>query len=159
MTAITVRRSPSQALTVVEPFFSHTHMGLLDEVENLARSMWESWTPVVYRTDLSGRLDMYEEKDELVMRVEFPGIRKDDIDISLEGDTLNIKAEKKQEEISDEATFYKCERSFGQYFRSVSLPFPVNEDNISAMFSDGILEIRLPKAEEAKSKHIDIKVK
>ncbi len=154
MAAITIRRSPNLALTCVEP----TSMSLLDEIERLASDIWESETPVVY-THMHPRLDMFEEKDELVMRAELPGMRKEDIDISLENDCLSIKAEKKQEEVSENATYYSCERCFGTYSRSASLPFPVNGDKISATFENGLLEIRLPKAEEAKAKHIEVKVK
>ena len=157
MSAITVRRSPSRALTLVEPVYSP--FSLLDEIERLASDTWESWTPVVYTDHMHPRLDMYEEKDELVMRSELPGIKKEDINISVENGCLSIEAEKKQEEVSEKSTYYSCERCFGKYFRSVSLPFPVDTDKISATFENGLLEIRLPKAEEAKAKHIEIKVK
>ncbi len=156
MTAITVRRNPSRTLTVVEPLYRP--MSFLDEIERLASDVWESSTPVVY-DHMHPRLDMFEEKDDLVVRAELPGIKKEDIDVSLEGDCLNIKAEKKQEELSEESSYYTSERCFGDYSRSISLPFPVNGDKISATFENGLLEIRLPKAEEAKAKHIEIKVK
>ena len=71
---------------------------------------------------------------------------------------LTIKAEKKQEEVVEETTYYARERSFGQYSRSISLPFHVDADKTSATFKNGLLEIRLPKAEESKSKHIEVKV-
>ncbi len=157
MVAINVRRSPSRALTVMEPIYRP--MSLLEDIGRFASDIWESWTPVVYGTHMHPRLDMFELKDELVMRAELPGIRKEDIDISLENGCLNIKAEKKQEEIPENATYYTCERCFGQYSRSVSLPFNVDADKISAIFENGMLEIRLPKAEEAKAKHIEVKVK
>ncbi|MDP2730958.1 MAG: Hsp20/alpha crystallin family protein [Dehalococcoidales bacterium] len=157
MTAITVRRSPSQALTVREPFYRP--MSLLDEIERYAGDIWETWPPVVYRTHMHPRLNMFEEKDELVMRAELPGIHKEGIEISLESDCLTIKAEKKQEEVSEDATYYTCERCFGTYSRSVSLPFPIDGDRVSATFENGLLEIRLPKAEEAKARHIEVKVK
>lgn len=148
-----IRRNPSRDLTMVEPFA----ISLVDEVDRMARSIWENWQPVVYTTDLSPRIDMFEEKDELVMRTELPGIKKEDIDIQLEGDRLVIKAEKKEETLSEDTNYYTCERRFGQYQRSVSLPFPVEADKISTTFENGLLEIRLPKAEELKAKHIEIK--
>jgi HSP20 family protein len=97
-----------------------------------------------------------EEKDQLVIKTELPGIDKNDLDISLEGDRLTIKAEKK-EEITEEATHHIRERYYGRYFRSVTLPYPVKADNISATFDNGVLELRLPKAEEVKAKKIEIK--
>lgn len=151
MTAI-IRRSPNRTLTIYRP------MSLLDDVERLARGIWESW-PVTFRTSFMPRLDMYEEKDELVVKTELPGIKKSDLDISLEDDVLTIKAEKKQEEVAEEATYYACERSFGEYSRTVSLPFHVDADRVSATLKNGLLKIRLPKAEEAKSKHIEVNVR
>lgn len=157
MTAIVVRRSPSLALTAMEPFYRP--MSLLDEIERFASDIWKSRTPVVYSTHMHPRLDMYEEKDEMVMKAELPGIQKEDISISLESGCLTIKAEKKQPEMPEDANYYSCERCFGTYSRSVSLPFPVDADKVSATFENGLLEIRLPKAEEAKPKQIEVKVK
>lgn len=155
MNAITVRRSPSRALTTMESVYRP--MSLLDEIDRFANEVWES--PVICSTDMYPFLDMYEVKDELVMKAELPGIKKEDIDVSFEGDCLTIKAEKKQEEVPEDATLYSCERCSGTYSRTVSLPFPVNAEKVSATFENGLLEIRLPKAEEAKAKHIEIKVK
>ena len=87
------------------------------------------------------------------------GIKKEDIGISLEGGCLIIKAEKKQEEVVKEATYYSNKRCFGDYFRSVNLPFPVDAEKVSSTLENGLLEIRLPKAEEAKSKRIEVKEK
>jgi HSP20 family protein len=103
-------------------------------------------------------MDMYEHKDELVMRVELPGVKKEDIDVSLEGDELTIGVEKKREEVAEEACYYCCERSFGHYSRTISLPFPVDADKISSTFENGLLAVKLPKAEAAKAKHIEVKV-
>ncbi len=150
MTVI-MRTSPSRALTVLE------QVSLLDEIERFAQEVWEG--PIFYQSGLMPRLEMYEEKDELVIKAELPGIKKEDIDISLEGDCLTIKGEKKQEEMSKEVTYYSCERCFGEYSRSVTVPFPVDTEHISSTFENGLLEIRLPKAPEAKAKHIEVKVK
>jgi len=90
------------------------------------------------------------------MKTELPGIDKKDLDVILEGDRLTIKAEKK-EEGKEDATHHTRERYYGQYFRSVTLPYPVKEGEISATFDNGVLELRLPKAEEVKTKKIEIK--
>ncbi len=130
--------------------------GLLDEIEALAREMWDAWEPFPLDNSLVPLADMHEEKDQLVVKTELPGIDKKDLDISLEGDRLTIKAEKK-EEIKEEATHHIRERYYGRYFRSVTLPYPVKEDSISATFDNGVLELRLPKAEEVKAKKIEVK--
>lgn len=151
-----MRRSPTMALRMMEPFYRSS---LLDEFDTLARDMWDSWRPVTFSTSFTPRMDMYEDKEGLVVKAEFPGVKKGDLDISLEGDKLTIKAEKKQEKAAEDAEFYTCERHFGQYSRSMSLPFHTDAEQISATFKNGLLEIRLPKAEEAKSKHIEVKVR
>jgi HSP20 family protein len=102
--------------------------------------------------------DIYEENDQLVMNVEMPGINKEDINITLQGDRLTIKAEKK-EVVVDDTACYARERQYGQYFRSVTLPFPTKEDKISATFENGVLELRLSKVVESKAKKIEIKTR
>ncbi|MBI2287602.1 MAG: Hsp20/alpha crystallin family protein [Chloroflexi bacterium] len=153
MTAITVRRNLNRPLTVMEPFYPTS---FLEDLERWVGDTWETYTPVDH---IHPRLDMYEGKDEMVVKAELPGITKEDIDISLEGDSLNIKAEKKQESLAEDTTYYSCERYYGQYFRTVTLPYPVDSEKVSSTFENGLLEIRLPKAEEAKAKHIEVKVK
>jgi len=154
---ITVRTSPSRALAVVDSLYRP--MSLLDELERFVRDIWDSETPGFYHAALSPRTDVYEEKDELVIRTELPGIQKEAIGISLEGDCLTIKAEKESEEVAEDATYYSCERCFGDYSRVIRLPFAASADKISATFENGLLEIRLPKAEEARPKHIEVKPK
>jgi len=150
-----IRRRPGRALTALAPFYHP--LSLIDEIEGLAREAWDSWRPFVLRNSFIPYLDMYEEKDELVVKTELTGVKKEDLDISLEGDVLTIKAEKKPEEAAEDARKYTSERWFGQYSRSLSLPFHVDADKASATFENGLLEIRFPKAEEAKARHIEVK--
>lgn len=154
-----IRRDPTRALTVVEPVHYHP-WSLLDEFDfdMLAQDFGDGWRPSALRTGLSPRIDMYEVKDDLIIRAELPGFKKEDVDISLEGDCLTIKGEKKSEDIPEDAVYYTCERCFGRYSRSVTLPFPVDTDKVSASFDNGVLQIKLPKAEEAKTKHVSISV-
>ncbi|MEW6409414.1 MAG: Hsp20/alpha crystallin family protein [Nitrospirota bacterium] len=102
---------------------------------------------------------MYDKKDEIVVKVELPGIEKDQVDITLSEDTLTIKGEaKKEEEVKDE-DYYRCERCYGSFSRTINLPARVQGDKSKATFKNGILEICLPKAEEAKPKEIKVEVK
>jgi HSP20 family protein len=156
MTTI-IRRSPDRALTLVRPFSRPVR--LMEELETMAREMWNGWTPVTFNDTLLHGMDVYLEKDNLVVKAELPGIKKKDLDITLEDDVLTIKAEKKQEEVTEDTTYYTSERHFGEYVRSMSLPFHIDEEKITATFRNGLLEIRLPRAEETKSKHIDINVR
>jgi HSP20 family protein len=136
------------------PFYRTS--GLLDEIDTLARGMYDSWRPFTLDRSLVPHTDIYDEKDQLVVKTELPGIDKKGVDVTLEGDRLNIRAEKK-EESKEDATHHTRERYYGQYLRSVTLPYPVKEAEISATFDNGVLEVRLPKAEEVKAKKIEIK--
>ena len=103
-------------------------------------------------------VDVYEEKDEVVVKAELPGLDKKDIEVNISDSELTLKGEKKKEEKIDEENYYRCERSYGAFLRSVELPTDVQADKVKASFKNGILEIRLPKTEEAKTKEIKVKI-
>jgi len=105
------------------------------------------WTPA---------LDVFETKDDVVVRAELPGMKKDEIDVSLHGGCLSISGERKSEEKHKDAEAYRTERFFGRFQRSVTLPSPVAMEKVKATYKDGILTITLPKSEEAKPKRIDV---
>ena len=145
-----IRRSPN-GVYAVRPFFRT--FNLLDEVEDMAKRAWD--------TTMTPRVDMYEEDNQVIVKAELPGIAKKDIDISLEDDVLTIKAEKKEEteEGEKETTHYTRERRFGQYVRRMTLPGKVDAENVTATLKKGVLEIKLPRAEEPEAKQIEINVK
>ena len=103
-------------------------------------------------------LDVTETKNDIVVKVELPGMDQKDIDISLSDGHLIIKGEKKQEKEEKEENYHSIERSYGTFTRSVQLPKEVKRDKISASYMNGILKIVLPKSEEAKKKEVKIKV-
>ncbi len=124
-----------------------------------ARPWWpERW----FRTEPVGitapAVDLYEEKDDIVVKAELPGMDKDNIEVNLTDHTLTIKGEKKKEEEIKEKDYYRAERSYGSFFRTVELPKEVHSDKVKAHFKNGILEVRLPKTEEAKAKEVKVKV-
>lgn len=102
-------------------------------------------------------LDVSETKDEIVVKAEVPGMEAKDIDISLSGEVLTIKGEKKQEKEQKEENYHMVERSYGAFSRFVRLPQEVQGDKIVAKCKDGVLKITLPKSEKAKAKEIKIK--
>ena len=119
------------------------------------------WPPFRFARELRLRaptLDVYEEKDDVVVKAELPGLTKDDIEISVTDSTLTLKGEKKREEEVKEKDFYRCEREYGSFLRTIDLPAEVKMDSATATFKDGVLKIRLPKAEEAKRKFVKIDV-
>jgi len=112
--------------------------------------MTSYWTPAV---------DIAEQENEYIVKMELPGVNKDDVKISLESNILTIKGEKKQEKEEKSKNLHRVERSYGSFQRSFTLPMTVKSDKIDAVFKDGVLSISLPKAEEAKPKQIEVKVK
>ena len=103
-------------------------------------------------------LDVFEEKDELVVKADLPGMNKDEIEVTVTENVVTIKGEKKKEEEVKEKDYYRRERSYGSFVRSVELPCEVKSDQIKANFKDGVLEVRMPKTEEAKKKAVSIKI-
>jgi HSP20 family protein len=103
-------------------------------------------------------LDVYDQKDDLIVKAEIPGLSKEEIDISLEGNMLTIKGEKRKEEEVKEEDYYRSERAYGAFSRSIELPAAVQTDKVNASFKNGVLEIRLPKTEEAKTNVVKVKV-
>ena len=130
---------------------------LLQEFERMLGDVWTPWTQVTSGAGMP--LDVRETKDELVITVDLPGVKREDVQITLEEETLRLDAEKKEEKAQDGESWYARERSFGKYARVMGLPFRVAADRITATMENGVLEVRLPKAEEAKPKRIEIKPK
>jgi len=102
--------------------------------------------------------DIFEEGDDVVVKTELPGMEKDNIDINLTDNTITISGEKKKEEKVEKKNYYHLERSYGSFSRSFSLPSEVQADKAKATFKNGLLEVRIPKTEEAKKKAQKIKI-
>ncbi len=103
-------------------------------------------------------LDVYDAGDKIVVKAELPGVDKDDIELVVKDNELIIKGEKKKEEEIKEDNYYYSERSFGSFVRSIRLPVEIKADEVKAKFKNGVLEIELPKVEEARPKEIKIEV-
>ena len=103
-------------------------------------------------------VDIFEEGEDLVMKAELPGIRKEDIDVRLTDGMITISGEKKNEDEIKRKDYYKWERSYGSFCRSFELPAEVQKNKVKSTFKDGVLEIRMPKSPEAIQKEVKIKV-
>ena len=123
------------------------------------RPWWpEKWFRTEEMEVTAPAVDLYEEKDDIVVKAELPGIDKNNIEVNLTDHTLTIKGEKKKEEEVKEENYYRSERSYGSFLRTLELPKDVHADKVKASFKNGILEVRIPKTEEAKAKEIKVKV-
>jgi HSP20 family protein len=107
------------------------------------------WTPA---------LDVYEDKDNVYVRAELPGMKREEISLTLHDGSLSISGERKSEDKFKNAEVFRSERFFGRFQRTVTVPTPVQADKVNAQYKDGILTVTLPKAEEAKPKQIEVKV-
>jgi HSP20 family protein len=103
-------------------------------------------------------VDIYEDTHQLVLKLEVPGIRKEDLDIHVEGRTLTVRGERKFENEEKEENFHRIERSYGSFTRSFTLPNTVDVENVQATTADGVLTLSLPKKPEAKPKQIQVRV-
>lgn len=103
-------------------------------------------------------VDMYEEGSEIVLRADLPGLDKKDIEISVTSGTLTISGNRKKEEQTGKGNYFRYERSHSSFYRTIELPAEIDTERIKAHLEKGILEIRLPKIEEAKKKIKNISI-
>jgi HSP20 family protein len=101
-------------------------------------------------------MDLVEADDHFVLKADLPGLADDDVNIEVQDGTLTISGERKSETEKREKGWYRVERSFGRFNRSLSLPEGVDADRIEASFDKGVLEVRIPKPEERKPRRIEI---
>ena len=102
--------------------------------------------------------DVFEDKDNVIVKVELPGMKKDEIEVSLHDGTLTISGERKSQSDGNGESATRTERFTGKFRRSITLPTRVDANKVNATYKDGILTITLPKAEEAKPKQIQVNV-
>ena len=102
-------------------------------------------------------LDMYETEDEVVVTAALPGVKPEDVEITITGDVLQIKGETKSETKDEKANYLRQERRYGAFSRTIALGSPIQADKADAKFKDGVLTLSIPKADEAKPKSIKVK--
>jgi|SRR5215211_1035788 len=113
-----------------------------------SREQSRRWVPAI---------DLVEGEDHFVLKADLPGLGEDDVSIEVQDGTLTISGERKAEHEESERGWYRVERSFGSFSRSLTLPDGVDPDAISAEFQRGVLEVRIPKPEQRKPRRVEIK--
>lgn len=103
-------------------------------------------------------VDIFEDKNEVVVRAEIPGVKKEDLDVTLTEDTISIAGEKKKEEKVEKKDYYHWESSYGSFARTFSLPAEVQTEKAKSQFKNGVLEVRIPKTAEAIKKEKKLKI-
>ncbi len=134
------------------PLFSSLQEDMNKMLDNFWRksSLGMGWSPSI---------DIAETEDDITVKAEVPGLDPKEIDISITGNRLTIKGEKREEKENKEKFYHRIERSYGSFTRTIDLPVPVNVDKVEAKGNHGILEITLPKMEKEKGKKISVNVK
>jgi HSP20 family protein len=110
-----------------------------------------------YKASVYPPLNIYNDGESFIVRAELPGVDPKSLDLEVTGDTLTLRGERKLPELEEGSSYHRRERDFGQFRRSFSLPERVDGSKVMATCEDGILEIRLPHAEEAKARKISVK--
>jgi HSP20 family protein len=136
-----IRWDPFREMTNFEDQFNRLWRGVADGKRQ------ESWLPAV---------DVFDTKEAVVLKAELAGMKPDDIQIEVEDNVLTIKGERRFEEKVEQDRYYRVERRFGSFQRSLALPQDVRADDIQASYEDGILEVRVPKAEEEQPRKITV---
>lgn len=131
----------NQLNSLFEPFASR--FGLGDEDWSRA-----TWVPPV---------DLEETSDKLILRAELPGMKADEIDIRFENGVLTLRGERRFENSNNNRNFHRVERAYGSFARSFTLPSSIDTERVTANYQNGILELEMPKREEAKPKRIEVK--
>lgn len=147
------------SLTPWEPF--RDMMTLRDAMDRLfeesfvrPRSGW-----MISQGGMDLAVDMYETKDDVVVKTALPGVKPEDVDINVAGDVLTIRGETKEEKETNEENYLRKERRYGAFSRSVTLPSGLQTEKAEATFDKGVLTLKIPKSEQAKPRNIKVKAK
>ncbi len=131
--------------------------GLRDEVERTFDRFFGETLPARHPRTWAPAVDVLEKDEDIIVRAELAGMKPEDVEITLTDESLVIRGEKKESEEVKGEDFYRRETSFGAFHRTIALPATVEKERIKAVFSDGVLEVRLPKSKEAaKAIKIDV---
>ncbi len=135
---------------------------VLSEMERLQREMNRLFEGVVPRRLRSApsypAMNVWSNQEGALITAEVPGVQPEHIDISVVGETLTLTGERLAPEVGEDARYHRQERGYGKFSRSIELPFRVDADQVQATFDQGVLQIRLPRAEEDKPRKISVQV-
>lgn len=130
---------------------------LQDEMNRVFAGFKRSGEEGLARRTWAPNVDVFENKDSLVLEAELPGLSPDDVSVTIDNNILTFHGERKFEKDKSEENFHRIERSYGSFTRSFTLPPTVSSENVDARFENGMLRVRLAKKEEAMPRQIEIK--
>ncbi|HUX28785.1 MAG TPA: Hsp20/alpha crystallin family protein [Terracidiphilus sp.] len=143
------------AITRWDPF--REVVALQNRVNSLFHNLGEGDSPLAAASFVPA-VDIYEDTEKLVLKLEIPGIDEKDLDVRVENGTLTVKGERKFETEEKEKNFHRIERSYGSFYRAFSLPTTVDWDHVKATYNAGVLKLELAKKPEAQPKQIKVSV-
>lgn len=136
---------------------------LFNKMEQMQREMNKLWSAAWSSSPMGSgvfpAMNIYDDGESFIVRAELPGVKSDDIDISVAGKTLSISGKRTIEPLSETETYHRRERKSGEFRRAFDMPDMVDSNKVMAQFSNGILEVMLPRAEQAKMRKIEVKAK
>lgn len=149
------------ALELARPRWSLTRRPLRTPFDELISRFFEDWlTPRALAGEARGwtpAVDMIDRQDEIVLRADLPGLSEKNLEVSVDQGVLTIRGERREEGEAKEEDYYCCERWVGSFARRITLPPGVDVDRIRATFKNGVLEIHIPKTQQATGKRIEVK--
>jgi len=159
-------KNESKELAKVEPSRA---LSPLEEMERRIEEFFRrpfsllgpSWLPRLRMPEfeeITPTVDIFEEGHDIVMKAELPGMKREDIEVNITDDIITLSGEKRKEEKIEKKNYHRLERSYGSFVRSFRLPTEVQTEQVKAQFKDGILEIRVPKTEEARKKEKKVQI-
>ncbi len=142
-----------------QPMLSRPFMRMHDIFDELDRLVTLPTLDLSEEAEYGPAVDVFEDGDEVVVKAQLPGVKKEDLEVSIQENTVMIRAESRREETVDEDGYFRRELRYGTWARRLPLPADVDEEQVSATLSDGVLEIRAKKAEkpEEVGKKIEVK--
>ncbi len=134
-----------------------------EALDDLVRDVFSDFPSPWFRASTVGGawvppMDVVEEEGRYVVHLDLPGMRREDVKVSMENDTLTLTGERQHQAETKEGGYRRFERSHGTFTRTISLPNTIDSKRIEATYKDGVLTVTLPKSEEARPKTIDVKV-
>ena len=142
-----VKYDPFRELRSLQDEMTRLFTGVMPGSLNREEMTHGAWAPSV---------DIYEDKDRLILEAELPGMSREDFDISVENNVITLRGERRFEKKTDGDNYHRVERSYGSFTRSFTLPQTVTADGATADFENGVLRVSLPKREETKARKIEI---
>jgi HSP20 family protein len=134
----------------MERFWRRPWLGFLQTPRRTPMPAGSAWSP---------RMDVYEQENIIVVKTELPGLKKENVQVEVDGEYLVIHGESKEESEVNEANYYRSERNFGSFYRRMRLPVGVTAEQIQANLTDGVLEVRVPRPVEASTATQKVEVK